>query len=68
MTRAQKALLAREVQSFGAILLYTHADDRVAKNLAAKGKGQFVDFKHHYSWRPRSGFINHFYPTKGTDA
>lgn len=68
MTRAQKSLLARPVESFGAILLLTHADDRVAKNLAGKGLGRFVDFKHQYSWRPRSGFINHFYPAKGADA
>jgi hypothetical protein len=62
MTTAQKALLARPVESFGAILLYTWADDRVAKNLAAKGLGTFVSFRSQYPWRRRDGYINHFFP------
>lgn len=63
LTARQKDLLGRELcDSFAepTILLIDSNDDRIAKNLEAKGLGCMANFKWQYSWRPRSGYINNF--------
>ena len=62
LTPAQKYLLSREMHDGKFICLYTTGDDRTARALAGKGLGWFTDFKPHYSWRRRDGYINHFTP------
>ena len=65
LTSAQRALLRRPLEEgHPFILLHTAADDRVARNLAAKGLGCFTNFRSQYSWRPRSGYFNHFTPNE----
>lgn len=65
LTTAQAALLSRERhRDHGRefILLHTASDDRVARALHNKGLGTFVNHGMQYTWRPRSGYHNLFWP------
>lgn len=65
LTNPQEILLSRRIEpGHNFILLDTVYQDRVAKNLVAKGLGQFVDFGNQYLWRHRSGYFNHFIPNE----
>lgn len=72
LTRAQKALLNRtQVQPRDGkafIMLYTANEDRVARNLEAKGFGYFVNNEERYNWLRRSDYDNSFYPPHPCDA
>jgi len=43
------------------VMVLDSGEDRVAKNLSAKGLGSFQSNAMLYSWRPRSGFTNNFW-------
>lgn len=63
LTPRQQGILTREYwEGYDFVCLYDRYEDRIAKALSNKGLGDFTSFKSHYSWRPRSGYINHFTP------
>lgn len=65
LTDLQKSLLMREPTTGNFepfIMLQSGVDDRVAKNLAKKGLGNFVNNGMRYSWRKRDGYTNNFEP------
>lgn len=65
LTPRQKDILTRDfAEGHNFVILSCQAEDRVAKSLSNKGLGYFTSFKHHYSWRPRSGYLNHFTPNE----
>lgn len=66
LTKPQRALMSRtRYQSKSGdgqfILCHDTTDDRVAKNLCAKGLGGFADGRSQYSWRKRSGYFNNLW-------
>ena len=67
LTDLQKSLLMRELTTGDFepfIMLQSSLDDRVAKNLAKKGVGTFVNNGMRYSWRKRDGYTNNFKPNE----
>ena len=72
LTKPQQELLNRtrvkptDGEAF--IMLYTANDDRVARNLEAKGIGSYVSNGWRYSWRRRDGYTNNYYPPHPCDA